>query len=108
MIDIKKVKVFHKDIKINYLSNLMANRGKLGECGYLLDEIDISSEATDNSQISVLLHEILHASIEMLDPDLNEEKNIKLLEIIFATLLRDNIEVFRTILNILENETETR
>lgn len=95
---IDKVKVFQRDMTVEYSNKLSSDRNAWGECSYVQDTISLTNEVSTSAQSSVLLHEMLHASLQLLKSDLNEETNVKLLECVFATLIKDNKEVFKTII----------
>lgn len=95
---IEKVKIFQRDMTVEYSNKLGSDRNAWGECSYVMDTITLTNEVSTSAQASVLLHEMLHASLQLLKSELNEEQNVKLIECIFATLIKDNKEAFKTII----------
>jgi hypothetical protein len=94
-----KIKVFFKDVKVKYINYLIIDRELRGEANHRKEIISIDTELSIQQTISTLIHEMLHFGSQIINSDLNTEKNINGFTAILTTLIKDNKELFKTIIN---------
>lgn len=96
--DIKTVKIFYRDVPVIFEEKLALDRCLLGEFSHCNEEIKIDALLNEEKALDVLIHEMLHCSLAKYNNDLNKEKNIEDLTTVVLTLIKDNKEVFKTII----------
>lgn len=74
---------------VKLVENLIAERGRSGECNFLRQTIQIDRALMDSKQKEVLLHEVLEAINEEYDVSL-EHHQLSLLSVTLMATLREN------------------
>lgn len=90
----EKVKVLYKEYGISEQVNLHDEKGELfGQIHYLLQEIVLNADATEEQKKATLVHEIVHALDEMYGIGLKEKQVEKLGNAVYM-LQKDNPGLF--------------
>lgn len=97
--DFDKVKVFYKDIKIEYPDDLARENNLRGQALFDNNLIKLDAKNEEKNNISVLIHEILHIAFTAYERKYNTEETVNDMTNIFCTLIKDNKDLFKNIIN---------
>ena len=95
----KKIKIFWKDYTFKLCQELSKNAEYDGIHEPNLSKIRISDRQDNSSIANILIHEILHAGTLQINDSLNREEIIETFTAVISTVIKDNKELFKMIIN---------
>ncbi|MCJ7790527.1 MAG: hypothetical protein MUP69_10220 [Candidatus Atribacteria bacterium] len=98
-LNINQIKTLYSTFKVIYQKKVMFNNKEVaGVCSHRRHLIKISTTQSIKSQIQSLEHEKLHAILEELKIDFDDEKEIDALSCTQVKFIQDNPEYIKVIL----------
>lgn len=95
----ESVKIFYKNVEVRYVEDLARDNQLLGQAIHDKNLIKLDWKNQEKENIAILIHEILHISFSTYDKKMDKEETVNSMTNIFCTIMKDNKELFKAIIN---------